>query len=216
MRQLDEELVAGRVAEAVVDVLEVVEVDEDHGHRARPAAGAPQRVLEALGEEQPVREVGERVVERLVGETLLEDLALVDAAQGEDGAGQEGVARDAVGPGLDELPPVAVADAPLRGGRRPRPGDGVGDERERDLPVLRVDHVQQARPVDLVALAPEEPLGGGGVEADRGVLSDDEDDVRRVLDQRSEARLVRCGPRARRRAARPPARRRAAARGPPR
>ena len=194
LRQLDEELVAGGVAQAVVDVLEVVEVDEDHGDRARPAASSPQRVLEALGEEQPVREVGEGVVKRLVGETLLEDLALVNAAQGEDGAGQEGVARDAVGPRLDEVSPVALAqDAPLRGGRRPGPGDGLGNERARDLPVLRVDDVQQARPVDLVALAPEEPLGGGSVEPDSGVLPDDEDDVGRVLDQRSEARLVRAG-----------------------
>jgi len=63
----------------------------------------------------------------------------------------------------------------------------------RDLPVLRVDDVQQARPVDLVALAPEEPFGGGSVGPDPGVVPHDEDDVGRVLDQRSEARLVRAG-----------------------
>jgi len=47
-----QKLVAGRVAEAVVDVLEVVQVDEQHGHVA--LAGAGQGVLDPLGEQGPV------------------------------------------------------------------------------------------------------------------------------------------------------------------
>ena len=72
--------VAGGVAEAVVDRLEVVEVDEHHADRCPLAAGAGQRVLDAVGEQRAVGEAGERVVERLVGELVLERLALADVA----------------------------------------------------------------------------------------------------------------------------------------
>jgi hypothetical protein len=56
-----------------------------------------------------------------------------------------------------------------------------------------MDHVEQARLVDLAALAPEESLCGRSVEADLRVFRDYENDVRRVLDQRAEARFVRSG-----------------------
>ena len=133
-------------------------------------------------------------MERLVGEPLLEDLALVDAAQGEHHARQVGVSGNAGRPRLDEFPLVtASTDAPLRGGRRPGPSNGVGHECARDLPVLGVDRVEQAHPVDLVALAPEESLCRRSMKADLRVLSHHEDDVGGVLDQRAETRLVRAG-----------------------
>ena len=78
----DEQLVAGGVAEAVVDRLEVVEVDEQH--REVAVACAPtraERVLDAVAEQRLVGEAGERVVERLVGELVLEPLALGDVAE---------------------------------------------------------------------------------------------------------------------------------------
>ena len=66
-RDRAQQLVAGRVAEAVVDRLEVVEVDEQHRELvARGAAVARERLLEAVLEQRPVGEPGQRVVERLV------------------------------------------------------------------------------------------------------------------------------------------------------
>ena len=70
-----EQLVADVVAEAVVDQLEVVEVEEqDRGHeRLRRAA---ERVLEPVEEQHAVRQAGERVVERAVADLVLGGLAL--------------------------------------------------------------------------------------------------------------------------------------------
>ena len=76
--------VAGSMAEAVVDGLEVVEVDEHDGDGGRASLGAPERVLDAVGEERAVREVRHRIVERLVGELLLERLALAHVAAVQD------------------------------------------------------------------------------------------------------------------------------------
>ena len=57
-----QELVARRVAVAVVHELEVVEVDEEHGDGEVAAMRACDRLLEVLLEEEPVRQVGQRVV----------------------------------------------------------------------------------------------------------------------------------------------------------
>ena len=76
LADLAEHEVAGRVAERVVDRLEVVEVHEQHRHRAAVARLALERVFDAVLEQRAVREPGDRVVERLVRELLLERLAL--------------------------------------------------------------------------------------------------------------------------------------------
>ena len=81
-----EELVAGGVAEAVVDRLEVVQVEEEHRDRLDGRAAAVERVRYAIPEERAVRQSGERVVERLVAQLLLELLALADVAGVEDDA----------------------------------------------------------------------------------------------------------------------------------
>jgi hypothetical protein len=60
----------GVVAQAVVDGLEVVEVEEEHGHRVA-ALGAPERVLHPLAEQGAVAEPGERVVRGRVAQALL-------------------------------------------------------------------------------------------------------------------------------------------------
>ena len=74
----DEQVVAGRVAERVVDELEPVEVEEqDRDVRVRPGR-APQRPVERLEQERPVGETGERVVRGVVGQPVLELLAVGD------------------------------------------------------------------------------------------------------------------------------------------
>ena len=74
LRDCDEQRIAGRVAVVVVYLLEVVHVDErEREHAAAPVL--PQRGVDELRHERAIRQTGELVVERAVGELLLEALA---------------------------------------------------------------------------------------------------------------------------------------------
>ena len=69
-RHLLQQLVAGGVAQRIVDVLEVVEVEQVAGHDlARPHARESQ--LQPLVQQHAVGQVGQRVVERHVGDAAL-------------------------------------------------------------------------------------------------------------------------------------------------
>ena len=96
------------MAEAVVDGLEVVQVDEHDADRRPPANRAHDRVLDAVGEQRPVGEARDRVVEGLVGELVLERLALADVAAVQDDAADVLVLQQ-VGVLDLELEPGAVA-----------------------------------------------------------------------------------------------------------
>ena len=80
----DQQLIAGPVAEGVVDDLEVVEIDEQDGmlagHRPLRVGLALERLAQPVLEQRPVGQVGQRVVQRLVGELLLEALPVADVA----------------------------------------------------------------------------------------------------------------------------------------
>ena len=71
-----QQLVADGVAERVVDALEVVEVDEQHGDLARRAR--LERLAHLLAEQRAVGEPGERVVVGLVVELVLQVAQLGD------------------------------------------------------------------------------------------------------------------------------------------
>ena len=68
--------------EAVVDQLELVEVQEEHRDRGSATVGDREGVLEAIEEEVSVRQPGEGIVERLVLGALLGRPAL-------DGVGED-------------------------------------------------------------------------------------------------------------------------------
>ena len=68
-----EELVAARMTERVVDLLEAIEVHDHHRGGDVLTACDRERLSNPVVEERPVREVGQRVVERL----MLVDLGLV-------------------------------------------------------------------------------------------------------------------------------------------
>jgi hypothetical protein len=70
------------MAERVVDALEVVEVEEEHGH-LRPHKLAPEdeRMLDAVREERAVREPGQGVVEGLVAKLFLGVMARRDVEE---------------------------------------------------------------------------------------------------------------------------------------
>ncbi len=61
-----QELVSGAVAQAVVDELEVVEVEEEHGERPQVALMQLEGVGEPVAEERPVGQAGQPVVKSLM------------------------------------------------------------------------------------------------------------------------------------------------------
>ncbi len=68
----DQQEVARTVAETVVDGLEIVEVEEQHRHHPTGATAPLHGVLHSLGEQHPVGQLGQGIVEGLVPEFLLE------------------------------------------------------------------------------------------------------------------------------------------------
>ena len=71
-----EEFVTDAVAEAVVDDLEVVEIDEQHGDLV--AARRRQQLVEPRHDRRPVRQLGQRVVSGRMGEALGRNALLGD------------------------------------------------------------------------------------------------------------------------------------------
>ena len=63
---IDEELVAGGVAQAVVDPFQPVDVEEQHRRVLGAAFPASEDLTQAVGQQGPVGQAGERVVEGLV------------------------------------------------------------------------------------------------------------------------------------------------------
>ena len=130
-RDLDQHPVAAFVPHRVVHDLERVEVAEQHrGHVVRPR-GAGQRDRQTVHEEQPVREPGERVVQRELDELALGRLAVGDVPRVRDDAAHGRVLEAVRVDGLEPAPHAAlVADPQLRGWL----GD-VGLEEPGDQPV---------------------------------------------------------------------------------
>ena len=82
LRHLTQQLVAGRVAERVVDLLEAVEIDQQQREALAVAALARERVLDAVAQQHAVGETGERIVMRHVGDLVGAALALGDVGEG--------------------------------------------------------------------------------------------------------------------------------------
>ena len=68
--QLDQQPVADVVAEGVVDLLELVEVHHEQGHRLAAPGGLAQRLAEPVLEQGPVGQAGQPVVEGLAAQRL--------------------------------------------------------------------------------------------------------------------------------------------------
>ena len=79
-----QQLVAHLVAERVVDRLEIIQVEEENGNPAFRVRA--QRVIEVDPEGGPIGQVGERVMERLMGQLLLEGLTLAHVSHVQDEA----------------------------------------------------------------------------------------------------------------------------------
>ncbi len=72
----DEDEVAGRVSEPVVHFLESIQVQEQHGDAGAPSPESCYGLLEAVEEETPVRQTGDRIVEGIVHQGRLDPLTL--------------------------------------------------------------------------------------------------------------------------------------------
>jgi hypothetical protein len=83
-----EQLVAGVVAEAVVDALEVVQVQQQQGTAALVGLGRSQGLLDPVVEQQAVGQVGERVVVNQVRQLALGVLDRADVAEHRHVVGQ--------------------------------------------------------------------------------------------------------------------------------
>ena len=188
-RDLDEQLVAGCVTEAVVDRLEVVDIEEEQRQVGPVALRANERVLDAVGEQRAVRQTGEGVVERLVGEPLLELTTVGDVVRGDhhplDGRVIEQVADDAFdGPHAA----VGVPEVELE------VDDALGQRREDLLAALGelsgVDDRREALADQRGGRVAEHRLDGWGDVANGQVALEHGDDVRRVLHECAEPRLA--------------------------
>ena len=180
------------MAARVVDELEVVEVEEEHGDRLVVARLARERVLDAVVEERTVGELGERVVEGAVAELLLEGAPVVHVARGEHDAAEAGIVEQVRGDRLHVAPAaVRVRDAPLRLERlADRAGRDTGEEGAECAHVVGMGALEQAGADGLPPARAEHRLDRAGQRADRAVALEDRDEVGGVLDDRLQARLA--------------------------
>ena len=83
-RHFDQQQVADVVAARVVERLEVIQVDEEHGPVAAGAGARRERVLHAILQQTPVGQLGERVVEGEAADFLLGRAAVAHVVQRTD------------------------------------------------------------------------------------------------------------------------------------
>ena len=138
--RLAQHVVARAVAEAVVEALEAVEVDEQHGDAALPVATPLERVLEAVVEHRPVREAREVVVDRQVGELDLGALAVDRVAD-----------RPLERAGVDLVADEIVLRAGLHRRERERRVAVGAEHDDRDVGSGRLEPCQRAHRLELRA-----------------------------------------------------------------
>ena len=192
LRDLGQHLVAGRVTEAVVDRLEVVEVEEDDGDALVLASRTRDRVPHPLREERAVGEAGHRIVEGLMGELLLERLPLADVAAVEDDAAHVLVLQQVGAVDLELMwRPVsmhqrALEDLGLVASHRRRVEQELADA----VAVRWVEELLEPPPDHVLGGMTEQAPDRGALIADGAVRPDHGDQVARVAHERAEARLA--------------------------
>ena len=145
-----EQEVTGGMSHRIVDLLEAVDVEEQHGERRPGPARAVERDGEAVAEQGAVGQRGERIVQGLMGELDLGALALDRVA---DGAHQQrrvelGLEQVVLGAGLDRgqagllVGPVGedddrhVGETLTRYKKLTAPFDGIVTQRNTDVGAL--------------------------------------------------------------------------------
>ena len=176
------------MTEAVVDDLEAVEVDEQHGDRALATAGPGQGHLEPALEEGPVGESGQGVVVRLAGQLLLVGAPLGDVALVGDNAADAGVVEQVGDAHLEPTPFTVTAAAPhFQFEQHARRVDGPFEDVLGPAPVFRVDVVQLVAPDALFGVVAEDALDGRALVQDGAVGLEHRHHVEGVAGQGLEA-----------------------------
>src|ERR1051326_5345926 len=190
-RDLREELVADRVPEAVVDELEVIEV-EIH-HRERPAVALRLRDggEDAVAEEEAVRKTGERVVIRLILELLLRCLALRDVAIVDDDRADARLVQEVLREAFEPDPrAVLVEEAELALELAVRRLEEIGEELARDLALARMDEAENAGAEEIGLAVTEKALGRGAGVGEGEAVVQQHDAAPALLDDGAEALLA--------------------------
>ena len=191
LRYQTQQGIAHRVAERVVDGLEAVQVDAQHGQRRGRAAGREARV-QALAEENPVRQPGQLVVVRHAFDLRHGAFALGDVFVGRDPAAvRHGLVVDREGAavlqreeGVRRFPRYRDPGPPAEvfGRRHVRP--------RADLEALVDDLAEQRSRQQMLRLEPVH-LGIAAVAEDQALLAVEEAQaVRDIVDRRQEAALL--------------------------
>ncbi len=192
LRALVQHAVADRMAEGIVDVLEVVEVDEHDGYRPPVALADRHRVLDAVAEQRAVPEQGQRVVQRHSLQLLFHALAVGHVAEVQQAPADRRFAVHVGAVDLDDaLALVPARDAGLDDAGSARPREVAGDELAQPRAIVEHHEFVEVLADQVLRREAEDPLRGRRHVVDGAIRGDDRDDVRRVADQRVEARLGR-------------------------
>lgn len=136
-----------------------------------------QRGLEATGEQHPVRQPGEGVVQRLSRQGVLQHLALGDVARREHDALDRGLVGEVLGGDL-VLPPMVIAAEPTGD---PLALGPIGAESEAGLgclEIVRMDQIEPGRPAPIrTEMVVEEPRRRGAAEGELSGAIDHHDEV---------------------------------------
>ena len=171
-----DERVALRVAQGIVDGLEVVEVEEQHRRALGVAAAAAEGMLQAVDVERPVGQAGQGIVEGLAGELRLQRLPAGDVVHPQHDLGPTRLVSAAECRHLDRhLATVPAQDARLEG--RPRAGACRAQDIQDRGDAVGVEDVLSAAAQEVCLRVAERRLHGpvGAADATIGV----EDDRRR-------------------------------------
>ena len=188
MRGLDQDVVAGGVTEAVVDRLEVVEVDEEDRQVADLAA--VEGVFDPFPEQAPVGQSRQRIVEGLEGELLLERLAFLQVPGVQDHARFVAVEGAARRDRFDRQPAsVALTQPPFAAHPLARRLHGSIEEALDGADILGMGEVSQATAKELTPRRTKKPLDRGADVVDRPDAVDGHDQIGRIHHEPAEAGL---------------------------
>ena len=128
--------IAGVMAQRIVDLLEAVEIQQQQRQRRVGARGGAQRLRETILQQQPIGQIGQRVVMGEIRQPALEAPALAPRARVEQ------LAFDRRGQGIQPVPQNVVARTDPHAGHRRFFSPGLRDEDERQVGVALTHEIE--------------------------------------------------------------------------
>src|SRR5215208_1700653 len=148
-------------------------------------------MFEAIHEQRPVRQLGERIVERLIAELLYQGFACGDVPGVDHHTPHSRVVKQVVYDMLKVAPrAILVGHSELQGRVKPRSFQDLGERVQRLLPVVRMDRAECVGPYLLFRLVARHPLDCRAYVVDGSVGVEDCNDIGAVLYQRAETLLA--------------------------